>query len=371
MTTLLVFLIRPGQSIETLAHIPSAIPENSFLWLSYTRPHFEQNIGALQVCLEELTGARLLDLHVSDLINAQLPSHFDYTSVYDLLIFRQLKNAAESQAQAPSSTTPWKLRTEAAGFVVFDQVLVSVHSEGCGVRDAYIERLKRLSMTPVIAGRAPAIGASPGASRLPDSPAELMLRLVSLMVDGFLDLRKRLTRELDVWQQRLLRPAVRFDDWGGLLEARQALHRLSAICEDQHNALDNWLEVLEDMPLPGTQAAQREHDQLTVRSRDVIEHIERVSHHVSSLEHSAETAVQIHFNIQSNRANDVMRTLTAITAVFLPLNLIAGIFGMNFEFIPWLHTAAGFWVTLFIMSLIGGGLLVYFVRKRYLSSSEL
>jgi len=47
-----------------------------------------------------------------------------------------------------------------------------------------------------------------------------------------------------------------------------------------------------------------------------------VIHHVRRLEHSAETAVQMHFSAQSNRANDIMRTLTALTAIFLPLNLI-------------------------------------------------
>ena len=53
--------------------------------------------------------------------------------------------------------------------------------------------------------------------------------------------------------------------------------------------------------------------------------------------------MQIHFSAQSHRTNDIMRTLTALTAIFLPLNLIAGIFGMNFEFLPLIHVQAGFW----------------------------
>jgi hypothetical protein len=81
-----------------------------------------------------------------------------------------------------------------------------------------------------------------------------------------------------------------------------------------------------------------------VRCRDVLEHIDRVVHHVRRLEHNTETAVQMHFNAQGNRTNDIMRTLTALTAIFLPLNLIAGIFGMNFEFMPWLHTGQWFLV---------------------------
>ena len=68
-----------------------------------------------------------------------------------------------------------------------------------------------------------------------------------------------------------------------------------------------------------------------MRSRDVLEHIERVLSHVRRLESSAETAVQMHFSAQSNRTNDIMRTLTVLTAIFLPLNLVTGFFGMNFE----------------------------------------
>ena len=106
---------------------------------------------------------------------------------------------------------------------------------------------------------------------------------------------------------------------------------------------------------------------LRIRGRDVLEHIDRVVQHVRRLEHSTETAVQMHFNVQSNRTNDIMRTLTALTAIFLPLNLIAGIFGMNFEFMPWLHQATAFWWTLGSMGLIAVGLGLYFWRKRYLA----
>ena len=111
----------------------------------------------------------------------------------------------------------------------------------------------------------------------------------------------------------------------------------------------------------------RELDLLKVRSRDVLEHIERVVHHVRRLEQSTETAVQMHFSVQSNRTNDIMRTLTALTAVFLPLNLIAGIFGMNFEFIPLVHKADGFWWAMAAMGLISITLVALFWRKRYLA----
>ena len=133
--------------------------------------------------------------------------------------------------------------------------------------------------------------------------------------------------------------------------------------------MQDWLESLNTWSTPTASALMREHEILKVRSRDVLEHIDRVVHHVRRLEQSIETAVQIHFNAQSNRTNESMRTLTSVTAIFLPLNLIAAIFGMNFDVIPLLHTSTGFWWTLGSMALIATTLAWVFWRKRYLLRS--
>ena len=395
-----IFLIRPASLVQELNEVPEATPSDGFLWLALERDSLPQRLDVLQRHLHRLTGLALLDLHVSDLLNVNLPSHFDYTSNYDMLVFRRLaddeakasassngatalpvagrdnaqkagspatKEAPQAERHKTGLAAARRLATAPVGFVVFDNVLLSIHPPRCSVLHAYIARLNKL--VPFEADRR-AAGMPVGTARLPDSPAELMLRVVGLIVDGYLDLRKVMTRQLDRWQQRLMQTNTRFDDWNGLLQSRQALHHLYDICEDQRTAMSRWMDVLEDWPQPADSADRHQHDQLLVRSRDVMEHIERVSHHVRLLEQSAETAIQIHFNIQNNRTNDVMRTLTAITAVFLPLNLIAGVFGMNFEFIPWLHTPNGFWWSLAGMGFIAVVLLAYFVRKRYLSSDD-
>ena len=107
-----------------------------------------------------------------------------------------------------------------------------------------------------------------------------------------------------------------------------------------------------------------------MRSRDVLEHIERVLSHVRRLESSIENAVQMHFSAQSNRTNEIMRTLTVLTAIFLPLNLVTGFFGMNFDTLPGIHSPRAFWITLSAMLVLGIGLSWFFWRKRYLGRSR-
>jgi magnesium transporter len=92
--------------------------------------------------------------------------------------------------------------------------------------------------------------------------------------------------------------------------------------------------------------------------------------HVRRLEASAETAVQMHFSAQSNRTSDIMRTLTVLTAIFLPLNLITGIFGMNFDALPLIHSSTGVWIAFGLMAAVAIGLGVYFSRKRYLGTRQ-
>jgi Mg2+ and Co2+ transporter CorA len=146
------------------------------------------------------------------------------------------------------------------------------------------------------------------------------------------------------------------------------MHQLDDVCEDQRAAIQDWLDAVEEQPAPESDAGRREREMLTIRSRDVLEHVERVIAHVRRLEQSAEAAVQIHFSALGQRTNDIMRTLTVLTAVFLPLNLITGFFGMNFENLPLIHRAGGTWIAIALMVGIGAALAVWFWRKRYLGT---
>ena len=366
-----IFHIQTHGVIESAALEPlqaAGLPEPGFVWIACARREFEVMQGAVQATLQSLCGHQLVDLHISDLLNNQLPSHYDYTSQYDVLVFRRLAagnsvtdldNPGQPLSYVPSRGGPPILRridTSPVGFAVFDRVLLTVHPTECSVRDAYAAKLLQAAS---VESRANGV-------RLPAGPADLMLRIVNQMVDGYLALRRELTQQLDHWQTELINPKTRFNNWASLMDARLALHHLDEICEEQRSCIQDWIEAIKTWPDAETALETREHELLQVRSRDVLEHIERVVHHVRRLEQSVETAVQMHFSVQGSRTNEIMRTLTVLTAIFLPLNLIAGIFGMNFDFIPLLHRQSGFWWALGGMGLTAATLAVFFWRKRYL-----
>ena len=404
------FLIH--DSFTELPDWPATLPPQGFLWVTCSRRVFEVQLERAQQHLQRLAGGGLVDLHVSDLINPQLPSQYDYTSWYDLLVFRRLaagqgtermfldeeRGTASSASQALAA-----IDTSPVGFAVFDRVLLTVHPADCSVRDFFQTRLSQLGQGNHGAGdngQIPAselsraahddeeahLGVDPhlieehhlaglahghrtegrGPSRLPPSPADLMLRIVNHMVDSYLDLRRLLTRQLGYLQQDMLRSSGRFRHWQALLASRNTLHMLEDICEDQRSALQEWIDALEDWPMPADPVAAREREVLRVRSRDVQEHIERVLNHVRRLETSSESAVQMHFSLQGSRTNAIMRTLTVLTAIFLPLNLITGVFGMNFDALPLIHASHGFWLAFGLMALVVVMLVWWFRRNRYL-----
>lgn len=76
--------------------------------------------------------------------------------------------------------------------------------------------------------------------------------------------------------------------------------------------------------------------------------------------------MNLHLSLQSHRTNEVMRILTVFSVIFLPLNLIAGIYGMNFEFMPELKAAYGYPLTLLGMATVAGSVAVWIVKKGWL-----
>ena len=76
--------------------------------------------------------------------------------------------------------------------------------------------------------------------------------------------------------------------------------------------------------------------------------------------------MDVHLSFQSNRLNQQMRLLTVITVIFMPLTLLTGIYGMNFDNMPELHWHYGYFILLGVMATIIISLLVFFNRRKWL-----
>jgi len=100
--------------------------------------------------------------------------------------------------------------------------------------------------------------------------------------------------------------------------------------------------------------------------RDVYDHTIQVIDTVETFRDMVSGMLDIYLSSVSNRMNEVMKVLTVITTIFIPLTLIAGIYGMNFRYMPELGWRWGYPMVWLVMLAMAGLMLVYFRRKRWL-----
>ncbi|MBI4847058.1 MAG: magnesium/cobalt transporter CorA [Nitrospirae bacterium] len=100
--------------------------------------------------------------------------------------------------------------------------------------------------------------------------------------------------------------------------------------------------------------------------RDVYDHTVQVIDTVEVYRDLVSGMLDLYLSSISNRLNAVMKVLTIITTIFMPLSFVAGIYGMNFKHMPELEWRYGYPVILIVMLAIGISMLVYFRRKKWL-----
>ncbi|MGL4767020.1 MAG: magnesium transporter CorA family protein [Formosimonas sp.] len=301
-------------------------------WLDVHRTDVERQPVAWLHMVREQFGVAIDELHLTDLLNVQHPSFFDQTNDYDILIFRKLRSAARDL-----STTP-------VVFIMAGHLLITVRDAHSPTFDAIYHRLN----------------SKLDAKRQPASAIELTLRLLNVMIDQYLELRMPLTQRIEQWQTELLQGSHRFHHWQALLQESSILQQLENLCEEQLDALqelrDNYLDQ-------HAQESNVRHDLMLVRITDLVEHVTRVQSHASRLQRALKSAIDLHFSATANQTNETMRFLAILTAIFAPLTLLTGIYGMNFDVIPGLHNPYGFWWLLGGMLATTVSLLYYFRRR--------
>ncbi len=100
--------------------------------------------------------------------------------------------------------------------------------------------------------------------------------------------------------------------------------------------------------------------------RDVYDHTIQVIDATEALRDTLASMMDLYLSVVSNRMNQVMKVLTIIATLFIPLTFIAGVYGMNFKVMPELDWKWGYYATLGAMGVVTIGMLIYFWRKKWL-----
>jgi len=321
-----IFLFSRQGEIPQRLESAEALPEEGFLWLDFTRAEAQSWPG----WATKLADVKIHEDHIIDSFNGDHPSFFDGAEDYDMLIF---------QGMTPENCESANdlIVTKSAAFFMFDRLLVTVHAAENGSFDKVKKRFCETKL------------------RFPSTPFGLVHVILDTMLDHYSIIVDELETRMEHMQDVLLDPKNSFRDWRELLHFRKQAHKLELLCECNISSLETWKR---EMRIELT-------DNQRVRLTDLREHLQRLVHHADSLQRDMEITVQLHFSSVSHRTNKIVQTLTGLSAVFFPLTLITGIYGMNFDHMPELHWHYGYYLVLASLVAVGGGLLLYFKRRGF------
>lgn len=230
-------------------------------------------------------------------------------------------------------------------FFCTDRFVITVHREGVPELDAIIQRLTAHTKAR------PAL----------PSPAMMLHRLLDALVDSYFPVLDAMDEQIDALEDAILsRPTE--EQLGDLFRLKRRLVTVRRLATEQRDALGSALTA--DDAIPGmTSDTQR-------YFRDLYDHLMRLSQTADSYRDLLSSVLDTHLSTTSNRLNVVMKQMTIIATVFLPLTFLTGFFGQNFG---WMVDRIGgawvFWTAGVGMQLaIAAALWAMFRRKGWLGS---
>ncbi len=192
-------------------------------------------------------------------------------------------------------------------------------------------------------------------SRFQVGPESLVARIIRLFIDRFLGILLQLEPKLELIEDELL---TRTDDavLAELTGYKSDLKKLRRIFIYHEQILGDLRKEV----FPGfTEGLQHE-------LNDVFEQQERAGSLTQLYYELSSDLIDGYLSLSSHRLNQIMKVLTIVTAIFVPLGFLAGLYGMNFEHIPELHYKSGYFILLGVMASIATVLMIIFRRKRWL-----
>ena len=179
--------------------------------------------------------------------------------------------------------------------------------------------------------------------------------LVDLVVDSYFPILDDIEDEIDSLEDRLLIRA-RSVDMNALLSLKRSLVHIRRAVTPQREVFNQLTR--HDFPFVRPENL--------VYFRDVYDHLIRITEELDSLRDILSSVLEIHLASASNQLNVTMKRLTAWGTIFVVITAIAGIYGMNFKFMPELEWRYGYFAVLAFMALLSLGFFFYFKKTGYL-----
>lgn len=188
--------------------------------------------------------------------------------------------------------------------------------------------------------------------------ALLLYEILDRQVDGYMNL-------LDHFETRI-------EELGDIIFLSKSSNE-SAILNEILTAKSSTLRVRRILQPQREVFEHLAHDDLSaipsesrIYFQDLYDHITRFADLAESMRDLVQGTMTIHLTIASNRLNEVMKVLTIISTIFMPLSFVAGIYGMNFDYMPELRWPLGYPIVWLIFLIIAGSMLLFFRRRRWI-----
>lgn len=193
---------------------------------------------------------------------------------------------------------------------------------------------------------------------LAKSAVQLLYELLDKQLDGYIPLMDHFETRVEelgdlIFDGRRISENMVLND---ILTAKSSALRLRRVLLPQREVL-----------------AHLAHDELSVVPaemriyfQDLYDHILRLADLAESMRDLVNGVMTIHLTLASNRLNEVMKVLTIISTIFIPLSFVAGIYGMNFEYMPELQWRYGYLAIWIVFITIAGGMVAFFRARRWL-----
>jgi magnesium transporter len=293
--------------------------EGSILWLDVVGLH---DVEAIRTLAEAF---HLHPLTLEDILNThQRPKAEEYEG-YLYLVLRMLTYDTHAQ----------RIESEQVSLIIGEDFVLSFQEREGDVFEPVRERLRTAQ------------------SRLRTRGADfLAYSLIDAIVDHYFVVLEQVGDQIEALEVQLMAEVD-----GSLLQAIQGWRH--ALLEFNHAAWPlreaiGWL-VRGETPL--IQESTR------IYLRDVHDHLMYVIENLTTYREMLSNLVELHISAMSNRLNEVMKALTIIATIFMPLSFIVGVYGMNFDYMPELRWRWGYPVVMLLMLFIAVSLTLYFRRK--------